>query len=571
MPSAHSIYFQSASLRQRYIAELQAALLAATLCTEEHDWLLCLVRDDAEPDTEAVRVDHLVFDDGRNTPLDMAAALLLSHPTSGSPTVYLHTLAQGVESFADRAALLAVLRERFADNDSQSAFEYERLEGDPFRAQMIKIVDSQAERVEQMTEALSTTPTLFSAASAALSEPLQRSLPDRVLNPTVNLLQIVQTASGDSPEKVLMTQTLAQAAYDDFCKRGLIDGVDRRFLDAQGRVLPPADAARLARAITEAVAATGERFDALLKDFWADGWRGQRTRRDQAIDTFDSSFRHAVYRSHQQGEMTSLEWTALRSWLHEMRAPLSKRSGIRCSRLVITAEDGTRTGLAGTFVLHLTQSADDALWWFSPDHVLRRFADVTALHVYLSSAEGRTQLRPALPLASRSAFDALDSTRPVLEDIEGQVYANRIESIIAWQASNLAYVCTLSCDADQVSAMFDDALDVRQLLDPWQLQFSAGRWREQAPFDFLSVWRLDGDGSAVQAGVSAAEQEDALDHVGHKMGETAFRASARAMLTPSWREQMNVADRLAGELHELNHGLRDHARLALQRYLCVAD
>jgi hypothetical protein len=571
VPSAHSIYFQSASLRQRYIAELQAALLAATLCTEEHDWLLCLVRDDAEPDTEAVRVDHLVFDDGRNTPLDMAAALLLSHPTSGSPTVYLHTLAQGVESFADRAALLAVLRERFADNDSQSAFEYERLEGDPFRAQMIKIVDSQAERVEQMTEALSTTPTLFSAASAALSEPLQRSLPDRVLNPTVNLLQIVQTASGDSPEKVLMTQTLAQAAYDDFCKRGLIDGVDRRFLDAQGRVLPPADAARLARAITEAVAATGERFDALLKDFWADGWRGQRTRRDQAIDTFDSSFRHAVYRSHQQGEMTSLEWTALRSWLHEMRAPLSKRSGIRCSRLVITAEDGTRTGLAGTFVLHLTQSADDALWWFSPDHVLRRFADVTALHVYLSSAEGRTQLRPALPLASRSAFDALDSTRPVLEDIEGQVYANRIESIIAWQASNLAYVCTLSCDADQVSAMFDDALDVRQLLDPWQLQFSAGRWREQAPFDFLSVWRLDGDGSAVQAGVSAAEQEDALDHVGHKMGETAFRASARAMLTPSWREQMNVADRLAGELHELNHGLRDHARLALQRYLCVAD
>jgi hypothetical protein len=561
VPSTHPSYFQSASLRQRYIAELQAALLAQTLSTDEHHWLLCLVRDDAEPDTEAVRVDHLVFDDGRNTPLDMAAALLLSHPTSANPNVYLHTLAQGVESFADRAALLAVLRERFADNDSQAAFEYERVEGDPFRSQMLRIVESQAERIEQMTEALGATPTLFGAASAALIEPLQRSLPTQVLNPTVNLLQIVQTASGESPELVLMTQTLAQAAYDDFCKRGLIDGVERRFLDAQGGVLPPADAARLAQAITDAVAATGERFNALLKDFWANGWRGRGTRRDQAIETFDSSFRHALYRSHQQGEMSSREWAALRSRLHASPEPFLDLPRLRCSRLEITDEDGTRTGLAGTFVLHLTQSEDDAVWWFSPAHLLRRFPDLASFHVFLSSAEGRAQLRPALPLTKRSTFEALDPTRTVLGDIEGQVFADRVESIIAWQASNLEYVSALSCDSDQMSAMFDDALDVRQLLDPRQLQFSAGRWREQAPFDFLSVWRHDEDGSAVQ------EPEDSI----HGMGETAFRASARAMLTPSWREQINVADRLAGELHELNHGLRDYARLAWQRYLCVMD
>ncbi|WP_285424491.1 dermonecrotic toxin domain-containing protein [Pseudomonas sp. efr-133-TYG-103a] len=564
MSTAIADYFHTTALRKRFTDDVEAALLAGALNADERQWLLSLNHRPTPDNPDPVRVDRLLFDDGRAAPFDMSTARMLSHTTATHPRVYVHSLAAGLESFTDRRALLVALSARFAEGQANAPFEYERIETDPFQAQMFAILDAQAQTVSQLTGQLKGMPFLINATTAALERTLTKTLPLREQNPATHLLQIVQTASGDNPERVLATQSLAQCAFDDYCKNGLMEGIERRFLDVDGRVVDAEEAARLAQALSDSVGLVAAQFGELLDSFWLDTREGVQSRRDLAVANFNNSVVHALYRCQQSGQLTPEEFKALRPLLQSLVGTLPHGYGVQCQRLSIRAGSGTRHALAATFVLRLGLSGDSAVWWFTPAQSLHRFNDPVSFGAHLNSAPGREQLRGALAIEQQSLLTGSDALNVTLEDITGAVFADRVDSIIALQQANLAYAARLSNAPDAMSSMFDDALDVRALLDPRLLPFGSGRWRQAAPFDFTGIWQFDAEGQALVA-VSPPDEEDGLA----EQEDDISQASARAMFTPSWREQTRIADWLAGELHEQNQGLYEYAELALQRRLCV--
>ena len=580
-------YLHSASLRQRFLDRLDEAARASHVTAEQRAWLQCITHDPDESAPDPLRVDRLVFSDGSPRPLELAAALMLSHAQTDNPAVYLYTLADGIEKFDHRGALLTALRARFAQGNVDALFEYEKVDGNPFTAQMLAIVDQQVEEVGELTGQLRLMPSLRDASTESLSRQLHRLLPHMPLDPTVHLLQIAPKDDGDA-EPDLVVQTLAQAAFDDSCQVKLDAGYERRFLDAQGRLATPADSALLREAFTAAQADLFACHREQLATFWYGAGDGARDRRTQAIASFDSSLRRELYDHCQDGPAHAAAQHALPRLLQG--AP--QATDVRCQRLLISVGDGPGRPLAGTFLVKPDDGNEQVLW-FSTDHRLLHFADLAALTAFLNTAPGRDPLRPALALSDQSMLDGEGLLQVALEDILTPLCADRVDSIIALQARNLEFALGMRCASEKRAAMIDDALDVRPLVDPRQLGFGCGRWREDAPFDFASAW-LDAHvtpapaeqnarqptghadlppvreaiEAATAAGLDAMADEARRSGAVPSAAATGSPAASRS-LSASWVEFAKAFDARAEGLRALPDVLSHCAIQALQRYVCV--
>lgn len=171
MSTATIPYFHSANLRQRYADEVDDAQQNGRLSPRECTWLQALIRLRAVDDPDPVRVDRLTVSNPAYQHAELVGALMLSHAATEALEVYLYTPGLGVEVFADRTRLLATLRARYVKDGSEAIFESEKVEGDPFIAQMLAIVDHQAEQVRELTLQLKRTPTLSSVEQSAVSPP----------------------------------------------------------------------------------------------------------------------------------------------------------------------------------------------------------------------------------------------------------------------------------------------------------------------------------------------------------------------------------------------------------------
>lgn len=473
-------YFHTASLRQRYSDELDDALRSTRLSADECRWLQGLIRPRRADDPDPVRADRLVAGNAQHQHAELSGALLLSHGLIDAAEIYLYTLGLGLEVFADRASLLAGLRARYASGDEAAIFEYEKIDGDPFDAQMLAIVDHQAERVGALTTQLKQTPRLPVASQGSAAEP--------------------------------------------------IDQVSRR-------------------------------YSTQLASFWNTAV-GAHTPRDLALEAFESSLRDRIYRREAQGLLSAESREELFSVLHLLPGQARVDSHLRCYRLAVKVGDSVSCSLAGTFVVKPTAGAEGSLLWYAPDHQWHSFADTVALTAYLASPQGRTLATYALALAEHAVLQGEGEVRIGFAELQTRPCAVLVDSIIALQARNLVYVMGLPQPSEQQAAMIDDGLDIRQLLDPRQLRFSVGRWRRQAPFDFMTVWQRPAVQTQPPAPGTAGQEEDSL--------ESAALAEATAIVSvPSWRDLTRDFDRRTEQLQQLDNTLRVHADQTLQRYLCV--
>ncbi len=565
MSTVTTTYFNSASLRQRFLDELDHAFAAGVLGSSEQTWLRRAAGAMAADDPDPVRVDRLLLNDGPPTSLELSAALMFSHGQTPDPRIFLFTLASGIEAFDDRHALLEALLGRFANSDRSAAFEYEKIEDQFFHAQMQAIVEYQAQSVRQFTETLKLTPDLVGAVTSALALQLRRLLPDQAIDPAKHLMRMVQPAFNADEERVLMTQTLAQTAFEAFCKAEQTAGVTQQFLDEQGRVVSDRDAQLFTQAMADAMPALPDRFAALLRDYWSQ----QRTTgscRDLAIQVYATSLCHELYRYGHEGNLTRQEYERLKPLL--ISAPLytSSDAQVRCRRLVLHLADGTVTQLAGTLVFDFSP-ADLPLLWFTPEHGLRRFANLTSLSSFCSTPEGRELLRPTLGIADQPLLLREGSLTVSLEIIGGPMLRERVDSILALQLRNLQYVTGLSAESVKVSAMYDDALDVRHLIDPRQVHFTAGRWRHNQPMDFAAVWCSSAADNLIQ--VALAPGPDSAVHEPPASGPS--QTAVLQPSPPSWLERIQASDANAAHLRQLDNVLVSYAEQALQSYLCAAS
>ncbi|WP_062390825.1 dermonecrotic toxin domain-containing protein [Pseudomonas abietaniphila] len=546
MTAPSAPYFHDASLRQRFGIALDSALHAQQISADEHQWLQGLLHEDAGDATDPVRVDGLTLDSNRPTPFELAAALLMSHGNGSQPQVYLYTLARGIERFEHRIDLLNALQTYFADADSSAGFEYEKLDGDPFQTQMLSIVDYQAEHVGRLTDILAQTPLLSDALASALTQKLSRCLPGLTFDPMHQLLQVVQRGSLGDADVVLMTQTLTQAAEEDLRGMKLLPGIERRFLKPDGQPLDESDTRLMAQALIDAVKQVVTSYGELLKVFWGANVMHPRTTRDHAIESFDASVRHTIYGRLQQGGLSALARETLYALMRSRQGALPAQGNARLQRLTLVDSAGTSHPLAGTFAIQLGNEPDAALLWYLPHHALHSFKDLASLRAFAASAQGGEWLRPSLALENQSILLEPQGWRLDLQTIEASLFAERVDSIIAMQMRNLSHALQLSGTWEGLSTMVDDALDVRLLLDPRQLQFSARRWRHTS-FSFSAVWQNGINDDLVQ--VQAADP--------------------RSEPAPSWVEQTQRLDDRAAQLWDIGDGLSLYCKETLQRYLSV--
>jgi hypothetical protein len=549
MSSTSSPYFHASSLKRRFIDALGSAVLEQRITTEEQQWLQRVTRHSESEVADSVRVDRLTLDSNRITPFELATALLLSHASGSQPQVYLYTLAHGIERFEHRIDLLAALQRYFADASATANFEYEKIDDDVFQGQMLEIVDYQVERVVRLTDALAQTPSLFTALVRSLQHQLSDTLPQLNIDAENQLLQVVERGSANNPDIVLTTQTLAQAAFEDGSGMTLSPGVERRFLAPDGQPLSIENAQLMAQTLSKAVSHVGDHYGVLLKAFWDERRMHQRTRRDFAVESFSASVRHALYRQLHQTELSKQARHVLQSLLRSAHGTLPADGDARLARMTMVGNDGRSYSLAGTFVVRLGAGSDATLLWFSPQHRLLPFDNLAALQTFVATPEGFDRLRPALALEDQRIVFAPDTWQLGLNTIETALFAERVDSIIAVQARNLAYGLSVVINSESFSAMVDDALDVRLLMDPRQLQFSARRWRVDAPVNFASVWENRASDDLIQV--------------------QALRS--RSAPAPSWVEQTQLFEYGFNQLRQVDDGLRHYCAERLQHYLCVMN
>lgn len=540
-------YFHDASLRQRFGNALDSALHTQQINADEHQWLQGLMRENAGENADPVRVDGLTLESNRPTPFELAAALLMSHDNGSQPQVYLYTLARGIERFEHRIDLLSALQRYFADADSTANFEYEKLDGDPFQTQMFSIVDYQVGQVDQLTEWLSRIPSLFMALTASLKHQVSSTLPDLNVNVDQQLLQIVARGSSGNPDVVVMTHTLVQAAFEDMRGMELLPGVERRFLGPDGKTLDAEQAQLMAQALINAVKQVAVQHGGLLKAFWEHKVMHQRTARDISIESFTASLYHGFYQQLHQGGLPEYARTALLALMRSAHGVLPEDSSTGLHRLTVLDTAGRTYPLAGTFAFRFGTTPDAALLWCSPHHTVHPFDNLASFRAFAATAQGCEWLRPALALEHQSILLEPQGWRIDLQPIDTPLFAERVESIIAVQAQNVSHALGLSGTPEGFSAMIDDALDVRWLLDPRQLPFSAGRWRSQAPFDFSAVWQNTPDDDLIQVQNFATRSEP----------------------LPSWVEQTQRLEERNTQMLTATDGLRRYCEEALQRHLCV--
>jgi hypothetical protein len=479
-------YFHTTRLRQCYRNELDSGLRNARLNADEHQWLQALIHPRSADEPDPVRIDRLIAGNALHRHVELAGALLLSHRLTDAPEVYLFTLGLGIELFADRVSVLAALRARYAGGDSEAIFEYEKIDGDPFEAQMLAIVDHQADRVGALTAQLKQTP-----------------------------------------------------GWED----------------------EPTGSTRVAAA--QMAQPHGQR----LASFWGTA-TGAPGPRDVAIEAFENSVRDRVYRREADGLLSAESRDALFSLLQLLPGQVLADSHLRCYRLAIRVGDSASCPLAGTFAVKPTAGATGSLLWFSPDHQWRRFASTVELTAHLATPEGRQQLAQALALHEHVILQRDGEVHLGFAELQASPCAAMVDSIITVQAHNLTYVTGLPRRSERQRAMVDDALDIRQLLDPRQLQFGAGRWRRQAPVDFTSVW-LQPASVPAQVPMRVPPSPATTAYAGGTPDGPGLDEANTTTSTPSWRELTQNFDQRAETLRELDNTLLIHAEQTLQRYLCL--
>ncbi|WP_296262483.1 MULTISPECIES: hypothetical protein [unclassified Pseudomonas] len=564
MPTATSRYFHSAVLRQRFIDALDEAFHDNRLHAEQRLWLQDLARPLVLGGPDPVRADCLMLNQGTLRPFGLCTSLLLSHGLTDNPEVYLFSLAHGVEAFGDRHAFLTTLRTRFAHGDAEVLFEYQKIDGDPFRAQTLAIVEHEVQQLAHLSEQLKLTPTLLQAVNASVTEQLRQTLPSMSIDPQVHLLQIVGISKGDV-ESTPVTQTLTQATLDDFCNLKIEEGFQRRFLDTQGRDADAVDSALFPQAMSKAANGVTGHYRQLLRAYWDDPLSDNRTRRELAILNLQNSVRRDLYRHSHDGTLDPTVLSALTPLLNWASGDHPANTAMRCHQMTVQVGSSTAYTLAGTFAVRDGNDLDGSLLWFGADHRLHTFSDMAALARYFETPHGRQQLRPGLAIEDQPVLQQAGHVQLELTEIRRPVFADRVDSIIALQSRNFVHVTGLHSMPLEVAAMIDDALDIRQLLDPRQLQISAGRWRQASPFNFHDVWLKPFAAVSLPTSGFAHPGNVASNPHDERAGDT----RPRMILSASWLELAQALDGRAKRLRGLGNMLLDCAEHALQPYVCV--
>lgn len=527
-----SPYFYPESLRERFARHAQEALDARVISVDDYHWLST---PDAARLADAPLLQSLTLEDGSPVPFGLASAWLIVRRQAQGETLFLDTLALGLECFHDRPSLRLRLRQLFAVRpELNPSFEDQTLQGPAFVQRMLAIVGHQGRTLAALASELDKLPTLSDAVAAVLGPRMQRFWPNEAVGLHTSVVQIVRNdtnAAGERSEYVQRVETPQQMALDALTGNGLSAGQSLRVLDPQGRPLKAVSNALFMMTAPD----LKNDYERLLADYWVTADRQGLSRRDRAAQVIADGFVHHA-----------LQWQAqhpadpdTRRLLALAAQSLSAVAQPPVRRLSISQGEQGPLKLVSLYLID-TQAGHYLL--YSPRRGLRRVANWAALEGLLNSVAGRREVAHYLSLDDQALFDG---TRPLHVQgypLTGPLFLDCIDAIIAAQKRNLGEVLQRnSRELAEMCSMLDDTLDVRTLIDPRLPAFQlGGRWARE-PAVFADRW---------PALVPPEPQ-------------------AAAQLSLSWMEKVTLLDNMLSTLDELRPGLETLAERALAPWLAV--
>jgi hypothetical protein len=574
MTAPLTLYFHAPALRQRFIDDLDEAVQAQRITPEERRWLLPLADPatyapsasaaGAQPEKAPARVDRLLVEDGSSTRLALAATLLISAPDDAATPLYLSTLLDGVERFDTRASLLKALSTRFGDDPSRlPAYEYEKVDGDPFTHRSGAILDQQTRQLNEHIAQLQQLPLLRTALAEALGQQFKTLEPTAEIDIAHQRLQIKTTAvTASTPVAVKATPSLLDAAYEQLMGQSVPAGFTRHFLDADGAALDAAASARFTQALTDAVAAVPGGYPVLLDEYWQQPAHDAASRRVYFARALADVFQHELLRRRHDGTLSEAVFRRVRSMMLPVGAAVETGAAAKAQQLVLTLDGGKQLVPAGLFLIVDLEPGAPKLIMYSAQQGLRRSNELQGVIDHFSSAEGRLELLPYLSGDEHALLRASRSLSVTTQDIEPPLFDARIDSIIALQRRKLVFALSQTPQPRaQRTSDLDDALDVRPLLDSRLRAFGGGRW--------LSSIDASYDASDSASGSQPQESDPDPAQDAGSADSASITLAARMRVASPWIERLRVLDERARRVLEAHPGIESLARDALNAWLAT--
>ncbi|MCF5226024.1 dermonecrotic toxin domain-containing protein [Pseudomonas syringae] len=548
MPTALP-YFFSDSLRSRFAQDIQDAIGSSRISSDDGKWLQRLLAASIEPGTDAglPRVDRLIMGDNSPDDAELAGAWLISDPVASATSVFLSTLAFGIERFESRTSLLTALQERFSKVSDISTVEAERVEGSLFDARMLAVMRQQAGHLQSLSIQLQALPDMRAAAGKALQNVLaQRGLAEGidVFSQIVQLLDI-NPERDPGVSSVMGTQYLVDAAVQAYSLEALPAGLKRQFLDAEGQAFSQAQAALFEQALADSVCAVPAVYEQLLADYWMAERQDGRTVRDFTGQALAECFRQHLLASRAHGTMTEAEYRCLLTLLPACSGAIDPQS-IRVRRLSVAVAADEPVKQVGVFLIDFPAEDLSSTFLYSSLPGFLRFGDSAQAIAHVVSGPSHAGLLFYSSLNDHPAVRMQGQVELHPNALTAAFFSEFVDSVIALQKRNLRYVLGLpAIHSEKNPVRVDDALDIRRLLDGRLSSLhDSGRWRPE-PLAFDLAW-----GATAQVG----------------SGQTSGLISEPSY---NWIGKLKKLDALLERVDALHSGVDGCMRHALNRYLAV--
>jgi hypothetical protein len=461
-------YFHTESLKQRFNQNVLTALGAGHIDAAEARWLQTLVTPPvADQGWISPRLDRITKTGGLPTTFELDAAVQISYRSSYA-VVYLDTPLYGLERFNDRQELIQTLLERFGSKtDEVPAFEDAIIDQPLFESRMLSIIDFQVKKLDELATQIQQIPTLHAVFSSVLQQQCDAALPGLTIDWSSHSLQLLQSSGTSNPTRsVTAVQSLLEAGFDDYSGLALAQGMTRQFLDPFGKPLDQAGSQSFQHAISSVNSGLPTAYETKLGNYWWSPVGQGQTRREYFADAFAEGFRQTLYARRNDGFLVANDFRRISALFDSRLERFGEGGQLQLRALTLTNGSQQRSTLAGVFVVESVVPSLRELLIYSAEKGLRRFNNRLELNDYFATRGGVVELQGYLALSDHGLLSSSQPWELQYDPIEGPLFLNCIDSIMALQTSNVLFALKQPKPRqNQIAVMIDDALDIRYLID----------------------------------------------------------------------------------------------------------
>lgn len=535
--------------------------------------------------TPPMTVENIMLKVGDTDAQPLVGSFML-HPTPGDHQAVLYTPYGGLRTFADRQTLLQTLSKTLKDatarvdvlrflpiarrealsKDAPLTLTGQVIDGLVFDNQAEALKQSHRDNISTMRDQLNRLPTLTAMLNQLLNNELRSRFPGmdqsvtRVhYSPETAAVATSQTSTARSP---LDPETLSDALLRLYLHQTWPSVQVRQFSNPQqaSSTQNPVHQQQWEQALQKISGDLPAMLEGLLQTYWATDVSPAVSRRQFFSRALGDKARMDLLLKRQNAIISPEQSQTITALLDHPNSS----SPAQMQKIRLWEHRENFVELAASLMLSNQSMAclytQPAGW-----QVLKNSADIKQALSSMATARGHEDaLYSLLTLRERDVFLGFDQPQVSGQSITGAVFEGMVDDIIAKQKDNITYAlqtCRNTAGAFDIQSLFDQALDVRSLLDSSLLEATVSqRWGTRS---IASGAQRPSIVLAVQAALATKKIQSAQASLDRKFAaDTSTSAEQQGTFLASIKPQL---------AHAMSVGIRDEARLRMLEKTLQAD